>query len=110
MQCRDQDIRGAPAFQVAGGEGDDRATLYALDAGYRDGVSAGAQGDGHGALGGGQGGGGADYVAPDETDTALLKALDRIAQRRRREALVRADARQEFERAVLAGERPGPVP
>ncbi|MDR6853264.1 PleD family two-component response regulator [Sphingomonas sp. BE123] len=54
--------------------------------------------------------GGADYAAPDETDTALLKALDRIAQRKRREALVRADARQEFERAVLAGERPGPVP
>ncbi len=53
---------------------------------------------------------GADYAAPDETDTALLKALDRIAQRKRREALVRADARQEFERAVLAGERPGPVP
>ena len=51
-----------------------------------------------------------DYAEPDETDTALLKALDRIAQHRRREAVVRADAWQEYERAVLAGERPGLVP
>ncbi|HEV7288474.1 hypothetical protein [Sphingomonas sp.] len=51
-----------------------------------------------------------DYAAPDETDAALLKALDRIAQGRRREAVVRADAWQEFERAVLAGERAGLVP
>ncbi len=51
-----------------------------------------------------------DYAAPDETDTALLKALDRIAQGRRREAIARADAWQDYERAVLAGERPGLVP
>ncbi|MFN3435802.1 MAG: hypothetical protein ACK4ZY_15570, partial [Sphingomonas sp.] len=51
-----------------------------------------------------------DYAAPDETDTALLKALDRIAQARRREAIKRADAWQEYERAVIAGERPGLVP
>lgn len=51
-----------------------------------------------------------EYATRDETDTALLKALDRIAQHRRREAVVRADAWQEFERAVLAGERPGLVP
>lgn len=51
-----------------------------------------------------------DYAAPDETDAALLKALDRIALRKRREAVVRADAWQEYERAVLAGERPGLVP
>jgi hypothetical protein len=51
-----------------------------------------------------------DYATPDETDTALLKALDRIAQARRREAIARADAWQEYERAVLAGERPGLVP
>lgn len=51
-----------------------------------------------------------DYATPDETDAALLKALDRIAQARRREAIERADAWQDYERAVLAGERPGLVP
>ncbi|WP_439570881.1 hypothetical protein [Sphingomonas sp.] len=51
-----------------------------------------------------------EYATRDETDTALLKALDRIAQGRRREAIARADAWQEYERAVIAGERPGLVP
>ena len=51
-----------------------------------------------------------EFATRDETDTALLKALDRIAQALRREAEVRADALQEYERAVIAGERPGLVP
>ena len=42
-------------LNVTDGVGDDQATLYALDAGYRDGVSAGAEGDGDGAGGGGCG-------------------------------------------------------
>lgn len=50
------------------------------------------------------------YATREESNAALLKALNRIAQHRRREAVVRADAWQEFERAVLAGERPGLVP
>ena len=48
-------------LNVTNGVGDDQATLYALDAGYRDGVSAGAAADRDGA-----GGGGGDWaVRPD---------------------------------------------
>lgn len=50
------------------------------------------------------------YATREESNAALLKALNRISKHRRREAVVRADAWQEFERAVLAGERPGLVP
>lgn len=51
-----------------------------------------------------------DYAAPDETDAALMKALDAVARRRRREAVVAAEAWEAYERAVWAGEREGLVP
>lgn len=50
------------------------------------------------------------YATREETNAALLKAINRIAKHRQREAIKRADAWQEYERAVIAGERPGLVP
>ncbi len=55
-------------------------------------------------------GAGRRYATREESNAALLKALKRAVKHRRREAIARADAWQDYERAVIAGERPGLVP